>query len=248
MLTNDIQLRDYLLGRLPETEAERLEEHLIESEEVFLTLRTLEDDLFDEFVRGEMDDAERDAFLQRYGRKHNRIAFARALAQKRADVVAFSPRPRWIGLAAAAALLFAFGTVLLVEDRRPRLSSRTVAIPAGQAGAPVLHSVTLTLTLGTSRSAGGAQVVKIPANASTLQLRVRLNPNDRFDRYRAGLASSTGATVWLGDDLHAITDAGELILPLTVPASSLSDGSYELAVHGGDEDLGFVELEVQRNQ
>jgi len=246
MLTNDIQLRDYLLGRLPETQAERLEEQLIDNEEVFLTLRTLEDDLFDEFARGEMDSTERYAFLQRYGGQNKRISFARALAQKRADVVAFPPRPRWIGLAAAAALLVAVGTVLLVEDRRPRLSSRTVAIPAGQAGAPVLHSVTVTLTLGTSRSAAGSQIVQIPAGASTLQLRVRLNPDDRFDRYRAGLVSSTGATVWLGDDLHATREGGELILPFTVPASSLGDGSYELAVRGGDEDLGFVELEVRR--
>ena len=45
-MTNDIQLRDYLLGRLPESDAERLEEDLIESEEVYLTLRTLEDEQY----------------------------------------------------------------------------------------------------------------------------------------------------------------------------------------------------------
>ena len=243
MLTNDIQLRNYLLGTLPESESERLEELLIDNEEVFLTLRSIENDLFDEYVRDEMDPEERDAFLRRYGSQTNRLTFASALATKKADVVAFAPRPRWIGLAAAAALLIAIGTVLLVEDRRPRLSN----VPR-QVSAPVVQTVAVTVTLGTSRSTTGAQLLAIPASASTVELRVRLHPDDRFDRYQARIASSAGVTVWEANELRAIEKGEEVVLLCAVPASSLGDGSYELAVRGGDEDLGFSDLEVQRTK
>ncbi len=245
-MTNDIQLRDYLLGRLPESDAERLEEDLIESEEVYLTLRTLEDDLFDEYARGDLDDKDRDAFLKRYSARKNRIAFAKALTHRKHNVMAFPPKPRLIGLAAAAALLVALGTILLVEDRRPRLSPLTIARTARQAGAPVVHSVAVTLTLGTSRSASDTPVVTVQPNTSTVNVRVRLHPDDRFEKYAAALQSSSGTTVWEHDDLHAVSEGGELILPFAVPAGSLNDGSYELAVHGGKDDLGFVAMEVRR--
>ena len=242
MWTNDIQLRNYLLGRLPDTESERLEEQLLENDEVFLTLRTIEDDLFDEYARDELKPDERDAFLSRYGRDSQRLAFASALARKRADVVAFAPRPKWVSLATAAALLVAVGTVLLLEEQRPRLSApRTASVP-------VVQPVAITLTLGSTRGTAETPVVTFAPNQSEVSMRVRLNPADRYDRYRADLVSSTGATAFSRTDLHAIEEGGELVLLFNVPASSLPDGSYELAVHGNDEALGFTRMEVRRTR
>ena len=107
---NEPSLRAYLLGQLPAAEADGLEERLLEDEELFLTLRGVEDDLFDAYVRGTLTDDERRRFEERHDRRKERIAFARALAARApsARVIPFARRP-WVPLAAAAALAVAIG-------------------------------------------------------------------------------------------------------------------------------------------
>jgi anti-sigma-K factor RskA len=242
MLMTEPQLRAYLLGRLPETEAERLEEKLLQDEELFLTLRSVEDDLFDEHARQELDPSESDAFMNRYGAQNERLAFARALADRRSNVVSFQ---RWVPLAAAAAITLTIGALMLVEDRGTVPPARPVvrAAPA----APITRSVVL--TLGSSRSAGEITVVELPRNASTLNVRVRLDPNDIYDRYALELRqASSDSVVWRADGLQAIREGEDLAVSAGVPGSILDGGAYELAVHGGNEPLGFVTMEIRRTQ
>ena len=78
----DGELRAYLLGQTPADEAAHLEERLLEDEEMFATLRAVEDDLLDAFARDRLPAAEREQFRERYGGQTERIAFARALAQR----------------------------------------------------------------------------------------------------------------------------------------------------------------------
>lgn len=242
-MTNDTPLRDYLLRRLPEAEAERLEARLVEDDDVFQALRGVEDDLFDEFARGTLGADDRQAFQRRYGGENQRVRFARALARRSAKVVPF-PRPRWIGLAAAASFVAAFGLLVTQRATPPAgpASPTPPLSPPGTGGAEAL----LTVALGTSRATGATPSVTIPRDAATLRLRVRLDPEDRFERYSAALRSASGTVVWQNDDVRAVVEEGDLILPLAVPAVSLKPGSYELAARGGGEDLGFVDIEVRR--
>jgi hypothetical protein len=225
-LTND-RARDYLLGRLPETDAEALEGNLLQNEELFVEMRSAESDLYDDFARGDLSDADRQAFLDRY-RDPGRLRFARALAKRGSNVVAM-PARAWIGWAAAAALVIVIAGAVF---RSPEHSKFVVT--------SVSRSVAVTLTLGTSRSAGEITKITMPRDTTTLHLSVKLDPNDRFDSYSLELRS--GAPVWRADHLQQ----HESILTADVPVKALPDGSYELAVRGGDEDLGFVELEVHR--
>ncbi len=241
-MTNETELREYLLGRLPESDSERLENRLLDDDELFLTTRSVEDDLFDDFARSRLDAADREQFLKRYGAQNRRLTFARALAQRGPNVVAF-PRRRWIGWAAAAAVVIAMGTLLMTRVESP--DAKPVA-RRRDAGGTAAGTAAVLVTLGTSRSAGATSTVTLPKDASTLRLRVRLNPDDRFDRYAMELRSDR--VVWRADDLHSSIEGGELIVSAAVPASALADGSYELAVRGGGEDLGFVTLEVHRTK
>ena len=54
--THSVQtIRDYLLGQLPESEAERLDELSITDDECAERIRAVEHDLVDAFARGELE-------------------------------------------------------------------------------------------------------------------------------------------------------------------------------------------------
>ena len=63
---DDAALRRYLLGLLPEAEAEPLEEAYFARPEVLETLRGVEDDLLDDYAAGRLSPGEKGAFEGRY--------------------------------------------------------------------------------------------------------------------------------------------------------------------------------------
>ena len=78
------RLEDYLLGLLPEAEAEQLDELSIADEEFAWQLRAAEDDLVDAYVRDGLPLTTRARFEEYYlasPRHRERVAFARSLAQ-----------------------------------------------------------------------------------------------------------------------------------------------------------------------
>ena len=246
----DTALRAYLLGRAAEADAARLEERLLEDEQLFATLQSVEDDLFDDYARKKLsaDDAQR--FLAKYGDQRDRLAFAGALAARTSrESVTHRSNVRWgwMPLALAASLVLAVGSYLML---------RTAPVqPAGplarQSETAALPTVLALLTIGGSRAEAGASVITLPKDAGAIQLRVRLNPADRFDRYAMELRSSSNLVVWRADDRRATTEAGDLLIEGTVPAVTVIDGSYELAVSGlsgssAPEPLGFVQVRVSR--
>ncbi len=131
--TDDEQLRSYLLGRLPEEEADRLEQRLLAEDELFELSEAVEADLLAACDRGELAPAERERVQQRLAsspRGRERLALAHALntlagssERAAAPVVPFArpaavparPAFRWAAL--AAALLAAAGLSWFALER-----------------------------------------------------------------------------------------------------------------------------------
>jgi hypothetical protein len=131
--TDDELLRSYLLGGLPEGEADRLEQRLLAEDELFELSEAVEADLLAACDRGELAPAERERVQQRLAsspRGRERLALARALntlagssERAAAPVVAFPRRTatpvrpafRWAAL--AAALLAAAGLSWFALER-----------------------------------------------------------------------------------------------------------------------------------
>ena len=88
--------------------------------------------------------------------------------------------------------------------------------------------------------------VVVPNDVATVNLRVRLNPADRYEKYVMTLRSKDVS--WGSGEVHATNEAGDLIVSADVPAKILAPGSYEIAVSGNGEELGFAALEVRRTQ
>ena len=134
------RLEDYLLGLLPEAEAEQLDELSITDEEFAWQLRAAEDDLVDAYVRNSLPATTRARFEEYYlasPRHRERVTFARtwpgrptarSIARPPWPTSHTSPTPApaheterpvaqsqtaWWLMAAAAAVVVAFGAMLM---------------------------------------------------------------------------------------------------------------------------------------
>jgi hypothetical protein len=148
--TDEIQMRRYFLGDLPQEERVRLEDRYLADVELFEALLATENDLIDAYVRGELTEAERQQFEAEYLKspeRRDRLDFARALSQvsafeeealaaQRSSLwkkmsAALSIRqgiPQW-ALATAVVVIVASGSWMLVQNRKLR-----VGLQQAQAG------------------------------------------------------------------------------------------------------------------
>jgi hypothetical protein len=132
---SDQTIRDYLLGQLPESDTERLDELSITDEACAERIRAVEHDLVDAFARGELEGVVLEQFRSRYlttPQRREAARFAEALqsldensgegsssdAGRGPTTVVREPR-RWRELLAlAAAVILATASVWLVLDNR----------------------------------------------------------------------------------------------------------------------------------
>ena len=124
---DDQQLGCYLLGLLPEEDAEQFDEKSIVDDEVVSRLRVVEDDLVDAYIGGRLagDTLERfESFYLSSQRRRQKVRFARSFLgalDRAAAPAAPAPRPRTVGrLWVVAALLLLACGVLLYEAARLR--------------------------------------------------------------------------------------------------------------------------------
>lgn len=261
-------IRAWLLGRLSDDEAERIEASLLESDDRYDEVRAVESELFDELAAGRMTAADRDAFLARHrtADDRKRLEFARALSDRAAasNVVRTSRFSRHSLLAAAAVLALAVTALMLraPHDAQPVASDTVaqVAPPAETAPLPAPHvepvpepllrAIEVTIVLATARGDADLAVVELPPDAGSLALRVELDPADAFDSYRLRLRGPGGELAFDRANLDAPLAGGARVVTAEIPAADLRSGSYELAVAGMDdgteEDLGFQTLRIRR--
>lgn len=232
---NNTALRDYLLGMSAEEEAESIEVRLLQDDDFALELRSVEDDLFDQFARNELDAGARAAFVSRYRDQKRRGAFARALT-RRSNVVAF-PQRRWMALAAAAAVAIVVASLWVTRVETPPPSSTKP--PVARVQPPVI--ATAVMTLATARDGEEVSQLALPPDATVVRFRVRLDPADRFDQYRLFVND-------VAHDLRAVEEGGDLTVSADFPASQIQPGRYRITVEGGatHEALGFAVVEVHR--
>lgn len=129
---DDVLVR-YLLGELPDDEAERLDEQSVVDEDFAARLRLVEDDLVDSYASGRLNSERRKRFESYYlasPRRREKTSFARQLQAavdgdlvQRHPTAAGSGRPAapWGPWAAAAAVVLCLGSGwLFVQDTRLR--------------------------------------------------------------------------------------------------------------------------------
>jgi len=253
---DDDLLRGYLLGRMPEAEAEALEEAYFEDPEVLARVRAAEDDLLDDYAAGRLARDERAVFESRYLASpplSRRVLAARALRQAAAtaaDEGGAGRRPlRWqlpVGLAAAllmALLAARMGPWVKREEAQASPPPTTAsgasdvpspATPSTTAPTPAAARLVLALSAVRLRGLETAPELRIPAGSAIVVLELEGDPAlqpSHVSGLEATIETVEGMRVWKG--AAAPRGAGgrsSLLASVEVPGQALASGDYILTL------------------
>ena len=132
------------------------------------------------------------------------------------------------------------------ESLRQMSETADAANPAPR---PIIAS--LTLLPGVSRGGGEKPKLVLPENARVVRLQIGIDPDEPYKTFAAELRTVTGRQIWTRDNLTARARRSGRAVGLTLPATALKPGEYELklsgvAEGGRSEDVGFYYFDVQR--
>jgi len=309
-------IRRYLLGELSEQEQFEIEDRAFEDQKVLQEILTVEQDLIDDYVSGDIPEEKRQGFETHFlasAERRKKVAFAKALAAVvnespptatsvatapswRTKLTAFFIRPvTAYSFAAASLLLFVVGSLLVVD--RIRLHSELAQLRSAQEsriaqlrqlekdlanerlrndelmanrGTPTQQTptpetqpesqqqpttpispvvVALSLFPGISRGSNSVPQLSIAKDVSLVRLQIGIDPQETYRRYRVELRTEKGQQVLAQGNLTALVGSNGRSIPLSVPASALTKGRYEVTLKGitesgTTEDVGFYYFEV----
>jgi hypothetical protein len=320
---NEELIARYLLGELTEEQQVEIEDRAFSDKEYLATITEVENDLIDEYVRGELSAAERQRFESRFlasAERRKRVEFARALRTVVSDstgqekkVVQKAATWSWReslyaflnGLNPAARLAFVAAMVLLVvgaawlfaetlrlrrqvtqlqaenqsrqgfqqaldqeRKRNDELNARLdqekqqreqtdeslrqlteTAEATNPAPPPVIAS--LTLLPGLSRGGNHKPSLALSNDARLVRLQIGIDPDEQYKTFAVELRTLAGRQVWNRENLTARTRRGTRAVGLTLPATVLKSGEYELRLRGltgggNPEDVGFYYFNVRK--
>lgn len=109
----------------------------------------------------------------------------------------------------------------------------------------------LSLLPGISRGGGARPKLALPGSARVVRLQIGLEPEEQYKTFRVELKTQDGKPVWNRDNLPVRTTSSGKNVALTLPASVLSAGQYELTLKGLTddgrlEDVGFYYFDVEK--
>jgi hypothetical protein len=242
----DDTLVRYLLGSLPDDEAERLDELSITDDEFAARLAAAEADVIDAYVRHELPADERARFEAIYTASPGmraRLELARSLAARshRAE------RRSWVPLAAAAAVVLSVGGYWLSQGSRqstppaasppmqteaPRPAPAPVPAAPGPVAAPGSPTVLSFVLAAPTRQADNGAIITVPRTDAAIELRLRIEGDD-FPEYLATLKDAAGVrTLWRSSRVRAEGPPADRVVPIRVPANLLTPRRHVLELRG----------------
>lgn len=124
---------------------------------------------------------------------------------------------------------------------------------AGDAVNPAPRPVIASLTLlpGLSRGGDSKPSLVLPEDARLVRLQIGIDPEEPYKNYSVDLRTVAGRQVWNRERLNARNRRGARAVGLTVPATALKSGEYELRLRGitesgAAEDVGFYYFNVRK--
>jgi hypothetical protein len=235
------ELRAFLLGTLPDADAERVELSLLSDDALYESLLATEEELIDEYLCGALSLEEASSFLGYLNRLPDgraRIDLAKDLGRTlRSNRLPSSVwRGRLEAMSAGASRL-----------RRWRLPAWAAA--AGIAGAVFAISLSvgmrdaapLLLNAGSTRGGGALPT----ASLSRLEGSVRMMLEIGFSahhRYRATLLDVESRPIRSLADLEATSTVERLFVAFSIPTEGLEPGDYSVTLDGETASGGFEPL------
>jgi hypothetical protein len=131
------------------------------------------------------------------------------------------------------------------DESLRELSEAGDATPAPR---PVIAA--LTLLPGISRGGDNQPSLVLPEDARLVRLQIGIDPEDQYTKFTVELRTLAGRHVWTRENLNARNRRGAPAVGLTLPATALKAGEYELRLRGvsdsgSAEDVGFYYFNVR---
>ena len=124
---------------------------------------------------------------------------------------------------------------------------------AGDAVNPAPRPVIAALTLlpGLTRGGDNKPSLVLPEDARLVRLQIGIDPEEQYKKFAVELRTLAGRQVWTRENLNARNRRGARAVGLTLPATALKAGEYELRLQGvndsgGAEDIGFYYFDVKK--
>jgi hypothetical protein len=228
MIQNQDQnrIRLYLLGKLPDSEKEQIEQELLTNDDLFEEILIVEEALADEYVAGKLNREEQADFEKHFlatPERQQNLRFAQALnrylttaATRELNAPPVGPASwitkSWIGRVVAVVAVIAVAVAVL-----------WFLIPRSQT--PQTFAA-LTLTISPNARDQGVQSPKVslPLNADALRISLRLpNPAPPAARYRLELLDDNGGS----RSLVAAAQDRESVW-VVIPSAELGRGRYAI--------------------
>jgi anti-sigma factor RsiW len=261
MKTDQQQLRDYLLGRLPEDLATEMDTRLFASNELNRELQDEQDSLIEDFVYSRLTSVEEDAFQAQCARSQmlqEKVRSFRVFLSAIERLPDAKPSPltfrfqQLLGiLSPALALLLCFASFLYTRElrRNALLSSQLLASSRTDGSNAATNedgraTVVAFLSANVPRGASTAPEVKVPATAHLLELQVELQPSPSEETdWDVELLHDT-EVVWTSAHVPLHRIGQEAFLSLPIDTGSIRTGSYVVryslhADHGAAQSRPF---------
>ena len=249
-MTDHSRAIQYLLGTLPEAEAEALSEEMFASDDTFSALEDAENSLIEAYLDDELSPVDRARFetlFRASSHLHERLGLERALRARLGGARQPRAAVRWLPWAAAIALGVTGGGLALRENR---LAARDVAAAVSRErtlearvaeqderlralaqrladhDAPAIPI--WRITGGSQRAAGSAASFAVPSG--WVRLRLPLDQALAGASHRARLSVPEGRELFEVDGLAAGTESGRAFVDVIVPGALLSRGTYILSL------------------
>lgn len=247
-------IRQYLLGQLPPDDSARLEERLLSDRDFFEELLMAEDELIDQYLSGELSEAERTGFETHFlaaPERQQKIRFARSLKKYVGEATATEPQADLETLDSAQLssaptkarpkkrsffsflpannpiLAYSLAAVLLLAAFGVSwIAIKNWRNPTSHEPGNVLAVV---LTPGLTREDGEIKKIQVPTDVDTLRLRLEL-PVNHYDSFRAAVLNEERTEAWAIDGLRPGENSNAI--DFDVPAQVLKPGDYQVKVSG----------------
>jgi hypothetical protein len=242
--TDPENLRRYLLGQQPEEEESRMEERLLQEDELSELAESVEEELLIEHFQGKLPEG-RDLVhrLSASAAGRRRVELAQALAQAMPSRVSPS-QPSWRVILPAAVAAALVGVVVGIHVIPPPSLPPGHTVVHGKQVEPPPARIPLSLS-GTRSGEESLKVLDIRPEQTRAELKLLLN-GETCPSCQVSLTREDGSQVphdWK-------VDQGNLIV--LVRAADLPAGVYEVKVQGvreGEPDLlGDVQFQVSRSK
>jgi hypothetical protein len=244
------ELRQYLLGMLPEDEAVELDERLFSGEEMLHRLQEEQETLSEDFVSGRLSPEEAAQFREQCSRsprlRGNVEELKTLLAglRQRTEAIrapaALTParprlRERWLWvLSPALAAALCVVAVLYVQERhaveRLQTTTQEAAVQAPIEGEPVSGGQPYAAFLAASvtRGAGSTPQIAIPPAASTVDLQVEVRDAVSSNGDWTVTLLQGGEPIWKSARVRLQKLGAETFLELHLAAGVLRPGAYSV--------------------